>query len=285
MQYIDLHVHSNVSDGTLSPAELVHYAKQKGLRAFALTDHDIIDGIEEAVNEGKEWGVEVIPGIEFAAEYKDREIHILGLFIDYKDCNFIQKLNWIQNARVRRNEKMLKKLNDIGIKITLEDLKQRAGKDLITRAHFGKALFEKGYTKSLNDAFRLYLSPGSPGYVQREILSPKECIQLIHEAKGLAVLAHPTLYRLSDNNLSSLLQVLKEEGLDAIESIYSLYSKEQENKIRSLAHHFNLLITGGSDFHGTNKKDIDMGAGKGNLKIPYGILEDLKKSISQESLQ
>lgn len=282
MQYIDLHVHSNISDGTLTPKELVHYAKQKGLRAFALTDHDIIDGIEEAVQEGKELGVKVIPGIEFAAEYKDREIHILGLFIDYKNPYFVQKLDWIQNARVRRNEIMLQKLNDIGINITPEDLQQRAGKDLITRAHFGRAIFEKGYTQTLEDAFRLYLSPGSPGYVKRDVLSPKECIKLIHEAKGLAVLAHPTLYHLSDEELNHLVQSLCENGLDGIEAIYSLYSKEQENQIRSLAHHYNLLITGGSDFHGTNKKDIDIGTGKGNLKIPYEILEELKKKITQK---
>lgn len=244
MKYIDLHVHSNLSDGTLSPSELVHYAKQKGLIAFALTDHDIIDGIDDAMNKGKEYDIEVIPGIELAAEYKDREVHILGLFVDYKDSYFIQKLNWIQEARVRRNEKMLKKLNDIGINITQEDLKQRAGKDLITRAHFGKALFEKGYTKNLEDAFRLYLSPGTPGYVQREILSPKECVDLIHSAKGLAILAHPTLYHLSYDELNQLLKSLQGDGLDGIEAIYSLYSKDQENKIRSLAHHFNLLITG-----------------------------------------
>ncbi|NLM12716.1 MAG: PHP domain-containing protein [Epulopiscium sp.] len=282
MRYIDLHVHSNVSDGTLTPKELVHYAKQKGLLAFALTDHDIIDGIQEALNEGREWGVEVIPGIEFAAEYKDREIHILGLFIDYKNPHFIQKLDWIQNARVRRNEKMLQKLNALGIDVTLEDLQQRAGKDLITRAHFGKVLFEKGYTNTLEDAFRLYLSPGTPGYVKRDILTPKECIKLIHEANGLAVLAHPTLYHLSDDELNDLVHSLQENGLDGIEAIYSLYSKEQENQMRSLAHRFNLLISGGSDFHGANKKSIDMGVGKGNLKIPYEILEEMKKRVAQK---
>ncbi|WP_058486113.1 PHP domain-containing protein [Defluviitalea phaphyphila] len=280
MNYIDLHVHSNISDGSMSPAELVSYANEKKIKAFALTDHDIVDGIDEAIKEGIKYNIEVIPGIELAAEYKNREIHILGFFIEYKNKDFIKKLNWIREARNIRNMSMIKKLNDIGIDITLEDLKKIAKKDLITRAHFGKVLLKKGYVNSLGDAFKLYLNPGKPGYVQRKVFSPQECINLIHQISGLAVLAHPTLYNLSNEELVKLINNLKKEGLDGIEAIYSLYSKEEEEYIKSLANKFNLLITGGSDFHGTNKKNIDMGVGKGNLKIPYEILDNMKRKIS-----
>lgn len=281
MKYIDLHVHSALSDGTLTPKELVLYAKQKNLVAFALTDHDIVDGIEASVNEGINLGIEVIPGIELAARYNDSEIHILGFFIDYKDSFFLEKLTWIQNERKKRNKKMLEKLNDIGFHMTIKELKEKAGKDLITRAHFGKIMYEKGYTKTMNEAFKLYLTHGKPGYVQREVYSPKECLELIHNAKGLAVLAHPTLYNFSEDELICLINHLKSIGLDGIEGIYSLYTKEQEYKIRSLANRFNLFITGGSDFHGNNKKHIDMGTGKGNLKIPYELLEEMKKRMKK----
>jgi len=280
--YIDLHVHSSLSDGTLSPSELVFYAKEKNLLAFALTDHDMIDGIEEAVKTGKEQNIEVIPGIELAAEYKDREIHILGLFIDYTDPYFINKLKFIQNGRKERNKKILDKLKNMGMNITQKDLDMISGKDLITRAHFGKIIYEKGYARTLDEAFKLYLTPGKPGYVKREVYSPKKCIELIHKAKGVAVLAHPTLYNLSNDELEYLIRLLSQEGLDGIEGIYSLFSKEQENKIRSLAHKFNLLITGGSDFHGSNKKNLDLGVGRGNLKIPYEILDEIKKYIKNK---
>lgn len=279
MKYIDLHVHSASSDGTLSPRELVLYAKQKNLAAFALTDHDVVDGIEEAVDEGLKQGIEVVPGIELAARYKDREIHILGFFIDYKDPHFLENLAWIQNERKRRNKKMLEKLNSIGFDITIEELKKSAGKDLISRSHFGKVIQEKGYANSVTEAFKLYLSPGKDAYVQREVYTPKECINFIHEAKGLAVLAHPTLYDLTQKELKDLINMLKDEGLDGLEAIYSLFTKEEEYKMRSLANRYNLFITGGSDFHGKNKRQIDMGVGRGNLKVPYELLEEMKKRI------
>jgi predicted metal-dependent phosphoesterase TrpH len=281
MKCIDLHVHSSSSDGTLSPRELVLYAKEKNLAAFALTDHDVVDGIEEALAEGQKQGIEIVPGIELAAQYQDREIHILGFFIDYKDPYFLERLQWIQKERKRRNQKMLEKLNDLGFDITLEELKSVAGKDLISRAHFGKLLQEKGYAASITDAFQLYLSPGKAAYVQREVYSPKECIHFIHEAKGLAVLAHPTLYDLSDEEIKDLIKILKAEGLDGIEAIYSLYTNEEEAKLRSWAHHYNLFITGGSDFHGKNKRQIDLGTGRGNLKIPYELLEEMKKRLKK----
>ena len=230
MKYIDLHVHSASSDGTLSPRELVLYAKQKNLAAFALTDHDVVDGIEEAVDEGLKQGIEVVPGIELAARYKDREIHILGFFIDYKDPHFLENLAWIQNERKRRNKKMLEKLKSIGFDITIEELKKSAGKDLISRAHFGKVIQEKGYANSVTEAFKLYLSPGKDAYVQREVYTPKECINFIHEAKGLAVLAHPTLYDLTQKELKDLINMLKDEGLDGLEAIYSLFTKKKNIK-------------------------------------------------------
>jgi predicted metal-dependent phosphoesterase TrpH len=281
MKYIDLHVHSTISDGTLSPTEVVAYAKKKNLCAIALTDHDTIEGLQEAQIAGKEYGIEVIPGVELAAEYKDREIHILGLFIDPDNTCFKQKLFHLQTARMDRNKKMLTKFQNIGIHITMDDLEQAADKDVITRAHFARALFQKGYVKDLKQAFDRYLSPGMPGYIQREIFSPKECIEMIHHAGGISVLAHPTLYHLSINELDLLIKNLKENGLGGIEAIYSLYSNDQEDHMRTLAHRYNLAITGGSDFHGSNKKHIDLGIGRGNLKIEYDVLQSLKTKRDQ----
>lgn len=272
--YIDLHTHSLFSDGSCRPAELVAYAKKKNLFALALTDHDTTDGLDEAIQVGKSEGVYVIPGIELSTAYQGKDIHILGYFIDYKSRDLQEKLTLFQNLRKKRNIKMVHLLQEGGYDISLENLYEIYGKkSVITRMHLAKALFDQGYVKDIPTAFATILAKDSPYYVPREDISPESAVSLIRENKGTAVLAHPTLYKLSDEKLRELLASLKSLGLSGIETYYSTYTEEQTAYIKSLADEFQLFPTGGSDYHGTSKPHIDLGIGKGNLKIPATLLD------------
>ena len=283
MQYppiIDLHTHSTASDGTYSPAEAAELAKKAGLSAVALTDHDTIDGLKEFQEAGNALGIETIPGIEFAAlwdHYHRPEIHIVGLGINPEDPVLLERMKDIQRIRDHRNHKMCEKLSSIGLHMTFEELSANAGGDIITRAHFANVLLEKGYIRKKEDAFSRYISPGLPGYVEREFLTPKLCIETIKQAGGAAVLAHPTLYGLNMEQLEELCEELVLYGLDGIECRYSTYSPAETKAITALAEKYHLLPSGGSDFHGKNKPNIHIGSGKSNLAIPYGFWEELKK--------
>jgi hypothetical protein len=183
----------------------------------------------------------------------------------------------IVEARQIRNEKMIYALNQLGFDISYEQIKQNAGGNIITRAHFANVLVQKNIVKNTKDAFDKYLSTDKPAYVQRQALSPALCIQTIQKSGGVAVLAHPTLYHMDYNEIELLSQELKSYGLNAIETQYSSYSSEQSKKITALADKIGLLYSGGSDFHGKNKPNIDIGVGKNNLHIPYSYWEALKK--------
>ena len=283
MQYppiIDLHAHSTASDGTYTPAEVAELAQKIGLSAIALTDHDTIDGLEEFRAAGKKAGIETIPGIEFAAlwpRYHRPEIHIVGLGFDPNHPLLLERMKDIRESRDTRNRKMCEKLSAIGLHITLEEVAANAGGEIITRAHFANVLLQKGYIKKKEDAFSRYISTGLPGYVEREFLSPKLCIQTIKEAGGAAVLAHPTLYGLDMTQLEELCAELIPDGLDGIECQYSTYSPAETKAITALAEKMHLLPSGGSDFHGKNKPNIRLGSGKSNLAIPYSFWTELKK--------
>ncbi len=281
MKYIDLHVHSNASDGTLTPSEVVDLAVEKDLAAIALTDHDTIKGLACAMKKAKEYQdqgkeIQIIPGVELSVEYGKKDIHMLGLFIDYESDILKNSLNAAQEEREQRNLKMIENLAGAGIDISMEKLRAREGESVLTRAHFAKYLTETGYTKTPKHAFERYLDSNGPYYVPRKYLSPIKAIELIQQSHGLPVLAHPLLYHLSNTELDHLVSDLKEEGLVGIETIYSSNMGFQESEVRKLARKYDLLITGGSDFHGANKPLIQIGTGKGNLKIPYSILEDLE---------
>ncbi len=277
MKYIDLHVHSSCSDGTLSPAELAAYASEKGLAAFALTDHDTAEGIREAAKAAALYQVELVPGIEFSTEYEGREVHILGLDIQPEEKNFTRHLDFFQKSRENRNEEMARLLREkAGFDIYLEEI-QEANKDsLITRAHFGRWLVDKGYVSSIKEVFARYIGDGCSCFVPKQYTEPEKAIRLIRDAGGIAVLAHPLLYRFSDERLSACVRELKEAGLQGLEAIYSANTDSDEKRMGSLARKLNLKISGGSDFHGKNKPLIDLGTGKGNLKIPYEVLEELR---------
>ncbi len=277
---IDLHAHSTASDGTYAPAEVAELAKKIGLSAIALTDHDTIDGLAEFQKTGTELGIETIPGIEFAAlwdHYHRPEIHIVGLGFDPAHPLLSERMADIQKSRDLRNHKMCEKLTSIGLPVTIEEVSANAGGDIITRAHFANVLLQKGYIRKKEDAFSRYISPGLPGYVEREFLTPELCIRTIKEAGGAAVLAHPTLYGLNPEQIEALCRELIPYGLDGIECQYSTYSLAETKAITALAEKLSLLPSGGSDFHGKNKPNIHLGSGKSNLAIPYSFWEELKK--------
>ncbi len=274
---IDLHTHSTISDGTYTPAELVRYGKKKGLRAIALTDHDRIDGIEEAQMVGEEVGVEVIPGVELSADFSKGAMHLLGLFIDRTSPSFLRRLAVFQAARRERNPKIVQRLQEMGFKITEEEVAAAAGGRPPGRPHFARVLMEKGYVHSITEAFERYIGDGKPAYVKKPQPSPEVCIALIHEANGIAVLAHPNTIHLTDRKLSALFERLVKAGLDGVEVYYSTHTPEETVRYERLADEWNLLKTGGSDFHGEHKPQIDLGVGKGNLRVSYALLDALRE--------
>lgn len=276
MQAIDLHVHSTFSDGTLTPTQLVELAVKSNLEAFALTDHDTTEGIEEALKAAENYNMEVIPGIEFSTEYNGKDIHILGYYINPYNEEFNLKVHEFKDSRENRNRKMCEKLSELGIKINYEDLIAEFPDSVLTRAHFAKFMYSHGMIKYIDEAFEKYIGDECPGFVPREKISPAQAVSLIISCGGIPVLAHPILYKLSDSNLELLVASLKKSGLKGIETIYSTNSSSDEKLIRKLASKYKLLITGGSDFHGNNKPNLSLGCGRGDLYIPTKLLPPLK---------
>ncbi|OQB14026.1 MAG: Error-prone DNA polymerase [Firmicutes bacterium ADurb.Bin193] len=274
---IDLHTHSIKSDGAMTPTEVVRHAASKGLSAISLTDHDVTDGVSEAVSAGKTFGIEVVPGIELSVQSKT-ETHILGYFIDITNSVLLDTLVEIKKVRYKRNEDTAKKLQEAGFDITMEDALALAPNGLVGRAHFARVMVSKGYTSSVKEAFDLYLSNGRPCYSSTQLLTPPQAVELIKTAGGQAYVAHLHLTRMDDGELYSFLSGLKNVGLDGIEGYYSEYTPEMQEKYHKLAHDLELKISGGTDFHGAMKPHIEIGRGFGNLKIPYSVLEEMKRN-------
>ena len=277
---VDLHVHSTCSDGTFTPEELVDYAIQKGLTAFALTDHDTVNGLDRAIRYAEELRQvqvpEVIPGIELSTEYQSKDIHIVGLFIDYRQPKFAHYLEDFIRSRENRNEKMCALLREHDIDITYEALLAEFPGAVITRAHFARYLLSHGYIQSMKEAFDRFVGDHCPCFVPREKVTPAQAVELILGAGGVPVLAHPILYHMSDDRLDTLVAELKKIGLVGIEAIYSTYNTAEERQIRGLSSKYDLKISGGSDFHGANKPKIDLGTGWGKLYVPDEVLENLR---------
>ena len=278
-KYIDLHVHSTASDGTYTPGEVVKLAANKGLSAIALTDHDTIDGVKEAMQAANEYGIELIPGIEFSTAYEKREVHMLGLFIDPDNHSLNERLNELVATRDRRNEQMALNLRNAGIDITIPELVKMFPNAILTRAHFARYMYEKGYISDIRVAFDKYIGDGRPCYVRREKISAKEVIDLIKNAGGIPILAHPMLYGFNERELKECVASLTHSGLMGIEAIYSRNKGLDESKVRAVARENSLLISGGSDFHGANKPGLDIGTGYGHLAIPYEVLTELRKAL------
>ncbi len=278
---IDLHTHSTESDGTLTPEELMEHAKETGLTAIALTDHDTTDGIARARPLAEELGIELVPGIELSTDYSGTEVHILGYYIDENNPEFSAKLREFVDSRDSRNEKMTAFLQKEGFNITMKELYRENPGSVITRAHFARYLVEHGFVKDRETVFRKYLGDNCRCYVPREKITPFEAVRLIQTGGGLAFFAHPVLCHMNHDRLRYFIRKLKEAGLSGIEAVYSMNEPGDERNLRKLAAEYDLLISGGSDFHGSNKPYIHLGTGRGNLCIPYEILEKLKKRLTE----
>ncbi len=275
-QTIDLHVHSTASDGTLTPTELVAAVKEAGLCAFALTDHDTVDGIAEAKAAADAAGIELIPGVELSCDYKGKEVHMVGLYLDETNPRLLAHLARFRDNRDNRNQKMYEKLNEEGFAISEEALRELFPDAVLTRAHVARFLLEHGYIKDISEAFEKYIGDGCRCHVPREKITPQEGVELIHHANGKAVLAHPVLYHMSDDRLRELITDCLSCGLDGIEALYSTYQPGDERYIRRLAEEYGLAVSGGSDFHGSNKPHIRLGTGTGRLMVPYRLLEPFR---------
>jgi len=277
MQLIDLHVHSNASDGTFAPAEVVRLAKEGGLKALALTDHDTIDGLAEAVAAGETYGVEVIPGVEVSARCPGGSMHVLGLGIDYTNGHLDERLAVLKRARIERNPQIIAKLNALGVKITLEQVEKISGRGQMGRPHIARALMEAGVVRSIQEAFDIFLRNDGKAYVPKFRFPPQEAIAMIRDVQGVPVLAHPfTLNLGSAFALKNTLTELKALGLAGIEAIYAEHSPEQEALYLRLARELGLLVTGGSDYHGDNKPELTLGKMRGQERLTYRLVTALK---------
>jgi hypothetical protein len=281
MDLIDLHTHSNASDGSLSPRELVAYAREKRAAAIALTDHDTIAGLPEALQAGEERQLEVIPGLEISAEFPGGSMHILGYFIHPTDRTLGHEIATLQQASLERNPKIIEKLKRLGIPIRYDQL-QAIAKGQIGRPHIARVLVQIKAVASLEEAFHKYLKKGAPAYVEKFRFTPEKALGVIRQAGGLPVLAHPfTLKSASLQELRRTVTALKEEGLEGLEVFYTEHSGEQTRNYLALAEEMDLIPTGGTDFHGANKEGVDLLRGTGDLKIPYAVLENLKSRLEK----
>lgn len=282
MKTIDLHVHSTASDGTVSPADLVAMAAALPLCAFALTDHDTTDGIDEARKAALSvpGAPEVVPGIELSTDFFGTDIHIVGLDLSYQDPAFQSFLASLRQNRLEKNQAMIDRMKHDGIPISYEQMTSAFGEQVWTRAHFARYLLSLGLVSSIPEAFDRYIGDHCPYYVAGKKISSSEAVSVIRRFGGIPVLAHPLQYHFNDTKLRTLIHDLKSAGLIGMEVYYSSYTLPQEQYLHLLAEEFSLLPGGGSDFHGDNKPAIHLGTGTGTLAIPPEILQQLRRANS-----
>ena len=285
MSCVDLHVHSTFSDGTCTPARLVELSYEKGLCAFALTDHDTISGIAEATLAAEDlkfrtgYDLEVIPGIEYGTAWRGKDIHIVGLYLNYDDPGFIRQITEFTNAREYRNAQMCRLMAADGIPVSMEALREAFPDAVITRMHFARYLADHGVVKNPQQAFDLYIGDGCRYFVPRHQITPQEAVEFTRRHHGLPVLAHPFQYELPDDTLDELTGQLAESGLMAIEVFYSKHTPAMSERAAALAKKYDLLWSGGSDFHGDNKPGIQLGTGYGHMHVEEDLLLKMKHRL------
>lgn len=272
MKRIDLHVHTTASDGTTTPSEAVCLAKELGLRAIAVTDHDSCDGVSEALKAGEAYGIEVVPGIELSIDYQGYGIHLLGYFLDERSGALRALLDWVIDERERRNAEMAAAFRADGIDISIPALRALFPDSVIGRPHFAAALVQLGLAETVNDAFNRYLSRGTKYYRKRQYIPMEKAFEVIRVSGGKAVFAHPLQYRMREEELLCLTETLRAQGIVGMECRYHGYTPEQVAYLESLARRFDLCITGGSDFHGSRKTNK-----MGEPEVDYALLEELKR--------
>lgn len=282
MDLIDLHVHSNASDGSLTPSQVADEAIRMGLKAIALTDHDTVDGVEEILDYTKDKDLEIVPGIELSCYYKNREIHILGFYGDYNNPELAKDLQELKAAREGRNLEMVRLMQADGIDITMEKLLHGNPDSVITRAHFARVLVEEGICKTKDIAFKKYIGIGCKYYLPKPQITCEKAMGILTKYFKAVYLAHPLLYHLGYAQIEELLIYLKSLGLSGLEAYHSSNNSYESDKLRSMALKLDLGISGGSDFHGVVKPNIQMGKGRGGMKIPMRLLDNIKEQITNK---
>ena len=274
-QFVDLHCHSTASDGTLPAAAVIRLAKERGLSALALTDHDTIGGIAEAAAEAAKIGLDFLPGIEISCEYAPGTMHILGYGVDPNSPVLTEMTRQLIEGRDNRNPKIVEKLQSLNVAITMDEVEKEAKGGVVGRPHIAAILVRKGYVSSIKQAFNEYLAPGGKAYFDKERLTSKRALGMILESGGLPVLAHAFQLRTeNDAQLETIVKNLLDEGLAGIEVMHSDHDASWIEKCTRLADRHGLLKTGGSDFHGGNKKDIDLGHAAGR-RVPRAFYDAL----------
>lgn len=277
---IDLHCHSTFSDGSLTPGELVRAAEEAELSALALTDHDTLSGLPDFLKSARKSPLRAIPGIELSAEFSPGTMHILGYFMDLDNKALLEAIEAVQGGRNYRNRKIWKRINELGYKLDWERIEEKAGSDVVGRPHFAQALIEAGYFKGKQEVFDKLLAKGKPGYVNRFRLTPQKCIELIRNAGGVVVLAHPVTLKLSDPKLKELVAELAGLGLQGIEVFYPEHDRSKMDKYAALAREYELVATGGTDFHGKITPHLSLGRGRGDMRIRDEIVSRLLEQQS-----
>jgi predicted metal-dependent phosphoesterase TrpH len=275
MKFADLHLHTQFSDGTFSPEELVAHAVQHGLSAIALTDHDTVEGCAATARECEAVGIEFITGTELTAEYNDTEVHLLGYFLDTQNERLLAEITKFQTVRQQRIHEMVARINELGVPLLLDDVFALANCKSPGRPHVARALAKAGLVKNLDDAFERFLKRGRPAWVPKARMSALESIELIHQAGGLAVVAHPGL-----NRSDEIIPGLAEAGVDGIECFHTKHSPAMSERYLEIAEEYHLLVTGGSDCHGYSKAKPLIGT----VKLPYENVEKLTATVTARRL-
>ncbi len=266
---IDLHLHSTASDGYLSPCELMRFVQENGVTLCSLTDHDTLDGVAEAIAEADRIGLRCIPGIELSCLIETKSVHLLAYFNRVAPPLLVEKLAEIQRWRAERNPKMVAKLQALGFSITMDQVASEAGGGQIGRPHIARVLLQQGAVKTIDEAFEKFLTPGKPAYVEKDRLFLKDAVKLVHDAGGIAVLAHPLVYNFMQPTLLKwLVNIAIEAKIDGVEAFYTDHRQHQRKAIEQLTQEAGLLVSGGSDFHGPINGLVKPGIGYGDLKIP-----------------
>lgn len=287
MARVDLHAHTNVSDGTLTPAELVNLAAKSGLTALAITDHDHVGALAAARAHAIDKGIEIVPGIELSVEEEGFELHLLGYLFDERDERLLATLDHLRVSRQGRAARIVERLQEMGLDITLEDVSKEVGaaagqEASIGRPHIARALMAKGLVASVTEAFDIYLANGKPAVVAKEKLTAEQALALVHAAGGVAVLAHPVT--IPEAHRETMVRRLAALGLDGLEVVHSKHGPIEREALAALADELGLIKTGGSDFHGANKPDVLLGTGRGgNVEVGPETLGALKKRKTERA--
>ena len=276
MERIDLHLHTTASDGADSPARVTELAAALGVAAIAVTDHDTVAGVPEAVAAGERLGVEVVPGIEVSSDYRDNNVHVLGYFLDVASPALTPVLDWVRVEGEERNRKLCAMLAADGFDIDVEQLRAAYPDAVLGRPHIAEFLMRKGYVRSVTEGFDRYLEVGRPYFLPKRRIPFDKAVETILAAGGVPTLAHPLWYRYPRNEVTEMIEYAVDRGVRALECYYSDHTPEQQAWLLSQAERYGLGVSGGSDYHGERKPDIAIGSGRGDMFVPYAVLPALR---------